>query len=297
MLARSLAQAIRVHQWPKNLLVFVPVLASPKMGDLALLRDSLVAFIAFCFAASAIYLINDAFDIDHDRKHPTKRLRPFAAGTLAIGWCYILAPAFIILSFAIGFGLGLSFLAVLVVYTVLALAYSAGLKRALALDVIVIALLYELRVIAGYEATGLVYSVWLLSFTQSLFLSLALMKRDIELATLQVERAAGTGRGYMLRDRNVIVSAGIASGLISILVFSLYIESNVAAELYRSPRALWLACPILAYGVLRIWMLANRDAVQSDPVLFVLRDPVSYVLSLSLAIVGLAARFGFPFPR
>jgi 4-hydroxybenzoate polyprenyltransferase len=200
----------------------------------------------------------------------------------------------LILAVLIALRLGWSFLAVLGCYTLLALAYSAGLKRILVLDVVVIALLFGLRVIAGYAATGLDYSVWLLSFTQFLFFSLALMKRDIELATLRTDRADGTGRGYLLRDRNVIGSAGVASGLISILVFSLYVNSDVVRQLYRDPWILWLACPILAYGVGRIWILANRDIVDADPVMFVLRDPVSYVLGGCLALVALAAKFGLP---
>jgi 4-hydroxybenzoate polyprenyltransferase len=294
MLARLLAQAIRIHQWPKNLLVFLPALASQKFGEVSLFGASLVAFAAFCLTTSAVYLINDVVDLKTDRNHPAKRLRPFASGALSTTWCYFLAPTLLILAVLIALRLGWSFLAVLGCYTLLALAYSAGLKRILVLDVVVIALLFGLRVIAGYAATGLDYSVWLLSFTQFLFFSLALMKRDIELATLRTDRADGTGRGYLLRDRNVIGSAGVASGLISILVFSLYVNSDVVRQLYRDPWILWLACPILAYGVGRIWILANRDIVDADPVMFVLRDPVSYVLGGCLALVALAAKFGLP---
>jgi 4-hydroxybenzoate polyprenyltransferase len=181
MLARLLAQAIRIHQWPKNLLVFLPALASQKFGEVSLFGASLVAFVAFCLTTSAVYLINDVVDLKTDRNHPAKRLRPFASGALSTTWCYFLAPTLLILAVLIALRLGWSFLAVLGCYTLLALAYSAGLKRILVLDVVVIALLFGLRVIAGYAATGLDYSVWLLSFTQFLFFSLALMKRDIEL--------------------------------------------------------------------------------------------------------------------
>jgi 4-hydroxybenzoate polyprenyltransferase len=290
-----LAKAIRVHQWPKNLLVFLPALASQKFGDTQLFVASLEGFLAFCLTASAIYLINDLLDVGHDRQHAAKRFRPFAAAALSPVWGYALAPVLLGAAASIGWHLPTSFLVTLACYVVLALAYSAWLKRILMLDVIVIAIFFGLRVIAGYEATGLDYSVWLLSFTQFLFISFAFLKRDIELASLKFKRDDAPGRGYLAQDRVVIAGFGVASGLISILVLNLYIDSDIVVTLYRAPWVLWLACPIIGYGLGRLWILANRGLIDDDPLTFVLRDPVSYILGLCLALVGLAARFGFPF--
>jgi len=285
---------MRIHQWPKNLLVFLPAVTSQRFHDYFLFLASLKAFLAFCATASAVYLINDVADLAHDRQHPAKRLRPFAAGTLSTKWCFALIPVLIGAAIVIGFDLGQSFLVVPALYAALAIAYSAGLKRILMLDVIVIAVFYSLRVVAGYEATHLDYSVWLISFTQFLFVSLAFMKRDIELATLKETGANASGRGYQIKDRSVIGALGVSSGLLSILVLSLYIDSPIVRELYRHPWVLWLACPIIGYGVGRIWILANRGMVDEDPVTFVLRDPVSYVLVGCLVLVALVAKFGIP---
>lgn len=290
----GLTRAMRIHQWPKNLLVFLPAVTSQRFHDYFLFLASAKAFLAFCATASAVYLINDLADLAHDRQHPAKRLRPFAAGTLSTKWCYVLIPVLVGAAAVIGLDLGQSFLVVLALYAVLGVAYSAGLKRILMLDVIVIAVFYSLRVVAGYEATHLDYSVWLISFTQFLFISLAFMKRDIELATLKETGANGSGRGYQAEDRGVITALGVASGLLSILVLSLYIDSPVVKELYRHPWVLWLTCPVVGYGVGRIWILAHRGDVDEDPVAFVLRDPVSYVLVGALALVALAAKFGIP---
>ena len=285
---------MRIHQWPKNLLVFLPAVTSQRFHDYFLFLASLKAFLAFCATASAVYLINDVADLANDRQHPAKRLRPFAAGTISTQWCFALIPVLAGAAIVIGYGLGQSFLVVLALYASLAIAYSAGLKRILMLDVIVIAVFYSLRVVAGYEATHLDYSVWLISFTQFLFVSLAFMKRDIELATLNETGGNAGGRGYQIEDRGVIGALGVSSGLLSILVLSLYIDSPIVKELYRHPWVLWLACPIIGYGVGRIWILANRGVVDEDPVTFVLRDPVSYVLVGCLALVALVAKFGIP---
>ncbi len=288
------AQAMRLHQWPKNILVFLPLLASQRVFEPALLFATVQAFLAFCFTASAIYLINDLVDVEHDRRHPVKRYRPFAAGTLATGWGYVLVPALAGIAALLSIGVSWSLFAVLAGYALLTVAYSAGLKRLLMLDVIAIALFYGLRVIAGYEATGLDYSVWLLAFTQFLFASLAFMKRDIELGTRTNGDDDIPGRGYRAQDRPVIAAFGIASGLVSVLVLSLYVDSDVVAELYRAPWILWLACPILAYGLGRMWLLANRGDVDDDPVVFALRDPVSYLIGAALFVVAVTANFGIP---
>jgi 4-hydroxybenzoate polyprenyltransferase len=289
-----LLRAIRVHQWPKNFLVALPLLASQRLFEVPLLIATLQSFLAFSLTASTIYLINDLVDLEHDRKHPEKRRRPFAAGTLSPNWGYVLIPCLVTAATVLAITLSWALFFVLAGYALLTVLYSTLLKRLLILDVIVIAIFYGLRVIAGYEATGLDYSVWLLAFTQFLFGSLAFMKRDIELGVLSDGPGEAPGRGYQTQDRLIISAFGIASGLVSVLVFSLYIDSDIVAQLYRAPWVLWFACPLLAYGLGRMWLLANRGVVHGDPLLFVLRDPASYLIGGTLIVVVLTAKFGLP---
>jgi 4-hydroxybenzoate polyprenyltransferase len=288
----ELADAMRIRQWPKNLLVFLPLLASHRVLDTELLGATCIAFLALCLTASTVYLLNDFFDIHSDRRHPSKRHRPFASGALPIGWglaaIALLGPA----AFALAATLAWTFTAVLMLYVLLTLAYTILLKRFAMLDVILLAVFYGIRVVLGYEATDLAYSVWLLAFTQFLFVSLAFMKRDIELSDLTPENEEVLGRGYRASDRSIVGIMGVTSGLMSILVFSLYIDSDVIATQYEAPWLLWLACPVLAYGIGRMWLLARRGMVDDDPLMFLLGDRISYLLGMIILAIALSAKFG-----
>jgi len=288
---RSLAEALRVHQWVKNVLVFVPVILDHKLFHGPVVARAAVAFAAFCLAASGGYILNDLWDLEADRRHPTKRNRPFASGTLSPSLGRVLAPtlfaAAILLSWLLP---ARSFFGLLVLYVTVTTAYSAYLKRVPVLDVLLLAGLYTLRVLAGIAATGVPFSTWLLGFSMFLFLSLAFLKRYAEVGGL-----AGTAdaevprRGYIRSDREWLGSMGAASGYLSVLVLALYVSSEQVVVLYRVPILLWLICPLLLFWISRMWLLAHRGRLHDDPIVATARDPVSYVIGGLVTVVLLAA--------
>ncbi|MFC6489345.1 UbiA family prenyltransferase [Nitratireductor sp. GCM10026969] len=277
---KVLVRMLRVHQWVKNALIFVPVVLAHQYLNAALLVDSLLAFIAFSAAASAIYILNDFFDLANDRRHPTKRDRPFASGVLSIpfGLCamgLLLAVAAVTALF-----LPAVFSAVLALYLVATTSYSIAVKRMLLLDVLMLAGLYTVRILAGCAATGIAVSFWLLAFSTFFFLSLALVKRYVELRSTTLptgERIAG--RGYRTEDQEIIAQAGLASAFSSALVLALYIQSDSIADLYAHPWLVWPLSPIVLYLTMRIWILARRDEMHDDPIVFIIRDWRSQLVS------------------
>jgi 4-hydroxybenzoate polyprenyltransferase len=280
-------RALRVHQWIKNLLVFVPVLMAHRVLDAAALGAAACAFFAWCLCASSVYLVNDLLDLEADRLHPHKRHRPFASGTLKGKAAALLIPALLVP------GLGLAFWLLpplfgmaLLLYLALSTAYSLFLKRLVVVDVMVLAGLYTLRVLSGGIATGVAVSPWLLAFSMFLFLSLAFVKRYTELraAALDDSRGEASRRGYTREDMELLKSFGTASGYLSVLVLALYInQSREVTVLYRNPAALWLIGPCLLYWITRVWLLASRGMMHEDPVVFTVKDRVSYALGLVIA--------------
>jgi len=287
---RSLVRALRPHQWAKNLLVVLPLLTAHRVGDPAALAHAAAAFVVLCLVASAAYLVNDLVDLPHDRAHPRKRRRPFAAGELPPQVGLVAAPLLFVAGVAAAAALSLPFAAMVLGYFALTLAYSFALKRVPILDVIVLSLLYTVRVLAGAAAIPVVMSFWLLAFSTFLFLSLAMAKRYVELERLAAQGAeAPTGRGYAAGDASLLASLGTAAGLVSALVLALYIDSPGVAPLYRSPELLWPLCLVLLYWIGRVWLLAHRGELHDDPVVFALRDRVSLVLVLVTGAVLAAA--------
>jgi 4-hydroxybenzoate polyprenyltransferase/phosphoserine phosphatase len=286
----TLARALRVQQWVKNLLVFVPLLMAPEARELPLFLDAFLAFVAFSLSASAVYVTNDLLDLEADRRHATKRRRPFAAGDLPLALGLVLVPACLAAAFAVTALLPAAFLAVLVVYLMATTAYSFRLKHVPLVDVIVLAMLYTGRVIAGAAATHVWPSPWILGFSLFFFLSLAFVKRYSELYALRQDQPSLKVRGYYPSDLDQIATNGAVSGYISVLVAALYINSDRVVGLYRHPELLWLICPLLLYWISRIWMLAHRGELHDDPVLFAIKDRVSYVVGGLIAVVLLAAR-------
>lgn len=287
---KDILRAMRVHQWVKNLLLFVPLAMAHHALEIGFLLPTILAFFAFSFAASSVYLLNDLMDLSADRQHPTKRARPFASGSVTpqVG----VATALILLgmSAAIGLSLPVGFQLLLLLYLVLTTAYSLRLKELALLDIMVLAALYSLRVLAGGYAAAIPVSEWLIAFSMFLFLSLACVKRFSELYTIR-ERGGGTahGRGYTSDDLELIAQLGTASGYISVLVLALYINSTAVVKLYGSPGVLWLICPVLLFWISRTWLLAHRGEIHEDPILFALRDRVSYVAgAISLLILILS---------
>ena len=287
----SVVRQLRVHQWAKNLLVFLPAVAAHVIGDWQVLARCGLAFVAFSAVASAVYVINDLLDLQHDRQHPRKRLRPFAAGDLPLQMGIALAPALLVAGLALGFAVSPLFALVLIAYLLTTIAYSLFLKGVAILDVMVLASLYTIRMLGGSAVIEQRPSFWLLAFSTFLFLSLAMVKRYIELRHVVAERQdSAAGRGYRAGDTEIVAAVGAAAGLMLVLVLALYIDSPKVAELYRIPEALWLVCLVLLYWIARVWLLAHRDEMHDDPVVFALKDPVSLALCVAgLAVVAYAA--------
>ncbi|HEX5749943.1 MAG TPA: UbiA family prenyltransferase [Archangium sp.] len=289
-LARTLLKALRVHQWAKNILLFVPLLAAHKALDVPLLLQAVLGFVSFCLCASSVYVLNDLLDLDADRKHPTKRRRPFASGDLPVSAGLWLAPLLLGSGAAVALLLPRVFLALLATYYAVTLAYSLYLKQMMMLDVLVLAGLYTVRIFGGSLAVGVPTSSWLFSFSMFLFLSLALVKRLSEVRRLrQANESAAPGRGYMAGDYEQLAILGVSSGYLSVLVLALYITSKEVTVLYLSPERLWLLCPVMLYWVGRVWLLAHRGLVNEDPLVFALKDKVSYGVGLIAMGVLLAA--------
>ncbi|HEX3279592.1 MAG TPA: UbiA family prenyltransferase [Pyrinomonadaceae bacterium] len=287
----SLIKALRVHQWIKNVLVFVPLLMAHRIFDTASLVRAVYALVAWCLCASGIYLLNDVFDLKTDRLHPRKKHRPFAAGTISTTTVWILIPLLMIAGLAIGFLLlpepfGLA----LVLYLALTTAYSMYLKQLLMVDVLVLAGLYTLRVLSGGFATGIPVSPWLLAFSMFLFLSLAFVKRYTELRAVTPESVPlASRRNYGVEDTELLKNFGTVSGYLSVLVLVLYINSKEVVSLYRQPTILWLVGPCLLYWITRVWLLAHRGKMHDDPIVFTVKDPASYVVGLMVVAVVVAA--------
>jgi 4-hydroxybenzoate polyprenyltransferase/phosphoserine phosphatase len=285
-----LLRSLRPHQWAKNLLVFVPLFTAHRLHDGMAFNAAALAFAAFCLAASATYVMNDLVDLEHDRRHPGKRRRALAAGELPLWVGTVLAPQLLLLAFVIALPLPPLFLAELALYVAGTTAYSLWLKRIVLVDVFTLAGLYTVRILAGAAAVDVPVSHWLLVFSLFIFLSLALAKRHAELSSLARRDAAEAhGRGYRAADRNMVGIFGVACGQLSVLVFALYITSPEIRVLYTRPLLLWIACPIFLYWIARIWLLAYRDALHEDPVVFALRDPVSWLLGAATIATVLAA--------
>lgn len=281
---KSYFKAMRLHQWMKNVLVFAPLVAAHQFGDPVLTGQAALAFLAFGLCASSVYLLNDMLDLQADRAHPSKRMRPFASGTIPIIHGAVLVPVLLVLALAMSLLLPGEFVIVLAGYFVVTLAYSFGLKRVLMLDVIVLAGLYTVRIIAGAAAVSIVPSFWLLAFSMFLFLSLAIVKRYSELMVMQAAgKKKAENRSYHSVDLQALLSLGSASGYISVLVFALFINSRPIRNEYATPEVLWLACPLLLYWISRIWILTRRGDMHDDPVIFTMQDRASLV---TMVLVG-----------
>lgn len=280
------AKALRLHQWMKNILIFVPLLASHQFSEPQKVTAALGAFVAFGLCASSVYLLNDLLDLSADRRHHSKCRRPFASGMLPMLHGVLLIPALLGSSLLCALLLPWGFLGVLLVYCTLTLGYSLVLKRIVMLDVIVLAGLYTVRMLAGSAAISTVNSFWLLAFAMFLFLSLALVKRYAELREM-LKRGHGSagGRGYIVGDLAVLQSLGAAAGYLSVLVLALYINSGDSHLLYQHPQLIWLLCPLLLYWISRVWLKTERGQMHDDPVIFALRDRVSLGLFIAGAMI------------
>ena len=288
--ARLWIKSLRLHQWAKNALIFLPALFSHRILQSQVLIDSALAFLAFSLCASSVYVINDLFDLAADRRHPRKRARPFANGRLTSRSGF--AAAIVLLSLATGLALavGYRFAAVLGGYYLLTWTYSLRLKHLALVDVMTLAALYTLRIIAGSSATSIPVSFWLLAFSIFIFLSLGIAKRYTEInEARQSGNLAISDRGYSAADLPFLLSIGVAAGYCTVVVMAFYINSGDSLLLYHHRKPLWLVCPLLLFWISRIWLLTARGKMPDDPVVFALRDRSSWMVLGIIALIVLAS--------
>ncbi len=289
---RALLQTLRPHQWAKNALVLVPVMTAGLAFDAAAIGKALLAALLFSLIASGIYQINDLLDIEADRAHAKKRHRPIASGALSIPAALLASLILITLPFAIAlWQFGWPLASVLAVYLLLTTAYSFRLKAVMTLDVIALACLYTIRILAGAVAIGVTLSFWLLLFSIFFFLSLGYLKRYTELAAATEPGVLVKGRGYLDADLDLVGQSGVAAGMVSILVMALFINDIRGEGTYALPDLLWALCLLLLYWINRVWMMARRGEVDGDPVAFAVRDPRSIAIGAAMAAVMVAARY------
>lgn len=274
---KTLAKALRIHQYSKNILLFVPIIMAHQFTDLNKLAALVLGFLSFSLCASSVYLLNDCFDLEADRTHPLKQRRPLAAGDLSIPLVLILIPTLALVSLGLAAIVSFPFFEILLLYLILTTAYSLYVKRFALIDGILLSGLYMLRIIAGGVIAEVLVSEWLLGFAMFFFLSLAYAKRYAELLRLSSQPCSkAKGRGYSADDLTALGNFGTASGYISVTILALYTNSEEMRRLYTHPEALWLICPLLLYWISRIWLLSYRGQMLEDPLVFALRDSVSY---------------------
>lgn len=286
--------ALRVHQWTKNSLIFLPMLLAHQLTTPSLYIQAASAFFAFSFAASAVYLLNDLFDLHADQHHPRKRNRPLAAGNLSLAAAAAVAPLLTLGALGIAQLLPSLFTAVLLIYLAMTTLYSWRIKQIALLDVMTLAGLYAIRILAGTAAYGIETSSWLIAFSIFLFFSLALVKRYAELREVSQsgkEETAARGRGYREADLPLLAGFGAGSGCVSVLIFALYITSEKVLQFYNRPILLWLLCPLLLYWIARVWLLAARGRLSDDPLDFASRDPQTWLVGALSAAILIGAAF------
>ena len=264
---------LRIYQWLKNLLIFVPLVVSGNFAELENILLSVVAFLAFSLLASSTYILNDLMDLESDRHHPRKRFRPIAAGEISIVDAIFVGAFLLFTPLLMATFLSFDFLLVLLAYLSLTLLYSFKIKQYIGIDVLVLALLYTIRIIAGAVAIDVLTSFWLLAFSIFIFLSLALVKRCSEIRSLETEgKSSAKGRNYMVQDYAVLKSFGVSSAMLSVLMFCFYINNNVLINQYQKPDLLWLIVPGLCYWLMHMWIKTHRGEMHDDPIIFSLKD-------------------------
>jgi 4-hydroxybenzoate polyprenyltransferase len=288
---RAAWKAMRPHQWAKNVLIFVPLLTSHRLRDLSALTPALMAFTAFSLCASACYLVNDLLDIGADRRHPTKRERPFASGRLSLPAGAAATALALATAATIAWFLPPAFGLTLAIYLLGTLSYTFWWKKVPLVDVTVLALLYGLRIFAGGVASEIRISPWLFELSSLIFFSLAMAKRCSELRRLRAQGDVKPARrGYLASDVEPLSMLGMASGYGAAVVLAIYVHSPESLLLYRHPQWLWLICPQLMYWISRVWLLEHRGALHEDPVVFAIKDGPSYVIAaLVIAVLAFSA--------
>ncbi len=286
---RSIGRALRMHQWAKNVLIFLPLILAHAL-KMSVLLQSALAFVSFSLVASSTYIVNDILDLAADRVHPRKRRRPFAAGDLSVIAGFCVAALLFAAGVAISLPMAPKFTSWLLVYCVVTLAYSLYFKRVVIIDVIILSALYTLRILAGAAAARVPISDWMAGFSIFFFFSLALVKRFSELENLRARGVApSNGRGYLVHDMEQLRAFGTGSAFASIVVFTLYINNPEVRNLYHHPQRLWLLTPLLIWWMSRVWLRASRGQMHEDPVIFALTDRASLLAGVAIFLIALSA--------
>jgi 4-hydroxybenzoate polyprenyltransferase len=291
---RDFGKALRLHQWAKNLLIFIPLVLGGASGNPILLMKSVLCFLAFGVVASSTYVINDLLDLASDRQHPKKQHRPLASGRIAIPAAFWLLILGLGIGLSIGAFLGFPVLLAFLGYLIATLAYSLVLKSKPIVDVVLLAGLYTWRLFVGVLVANVILSPWLMVFSFAFFLSLSLTKRHSEINDMLVRGVTALpGRGYQSSDGPFVLSMGVAAGVSSILMFVLYlIEGAFHAAYFRQPEVLWVCPVILLLWLCRIWLLSARGLLHEDPVVFAVIDKKSLLLGGIAALAVLVAILG-----
>jgi 4-hydroxybenzoate polyprenyltransferase len=280
------SRVLRVHQWLKNLLLFVPILAAHQLISVDTWTSLIIAFFSFSLCASSVYITNDLLDLESDRQHPRKRNRPFASGLVPAWMGVASAPVLLLVSLWLGSYVGGGFFPWLIFYFILTGAYSWGLKRLVLVDCLTLTMLYTLRIVAGAAAVNQSLSFWLLAFSVFLFLSLTFVKRYAE---LEIQVLSGKekvyGRGYYKSDASLIQTMGITSGYASVLVLTLYLNSEAVVKLYKFPEFVWGVVPVMLFWISWMWMQAHRGKMHDDPLVFAVKDKAGLFAGLLFAAV------------
>ena len=288
-------RALRVHQWIKNLLLFVPLLTAFSFSETQTFVTMVWAFLAFSFAASGTYIANDLCDLESDRAHPRKRKRPFASGRISIKKGLLAAMTVMVLGFAFASLVSLAFLFMLVLYIILTSAYSLVLKDYVLIDVLVLAILYTMRIFAGAVASAVTTSSWLLAFSLFIFLSLALVKRCAELVSIrQSGKESVEGRDYRVSDLVVLWPLGIGASLSAVVVYGLFVSAPETQARYAMPSMLWLVAVSLVFWLGRLWIKTARGEMHDDPIVYAIKDFGSCVTVLAIIVATCIAHFFDP---
>ncbi len=286
---KILLKELRPHQWVKNFLVFLPMITSHQI-NYATFTNALLGFVCFSLAASSVYILNDILDIDDDRKDPIKKHRPIASNALSIKSAIKIMLVLILAVISICFFIPIEAVYILVVYYVLTTAYSLKLKSIPIIDIYILSALYSVRVLLGQSMTGITLSAWLIVFCMFFFLSLACMKRVSELHQVKnAQQSLSKRRGYLVDDLAMLMPAGIGCALISVLVIGLYINSDQVKVLYHYPDRMWFIAFVLLFWKMRLWFLGARGLIDQDPVIFVIKDKLTYGVACLILLTALAA--------
>jgi 4-hydroxybenzoate polyprenyltransferase len=281
--SRDLLRLMRPHQWLKNLLVFAPLFLSHQLTAVDKWINVGLGFVAFCCAASSVYIFNDLLDIEADRAHVEKSARPLAAGEVPIPTALVFATLLFILALGVALVVSPAYLGIIVCYMLVTSLYSYDLKRRLLVDVLCLAALYSLRIFAGGIAAEVEVSKWLLGFATFFFLSLGFAKRYAELYHQPEDVGTSKRRNYTREDMPAVSQAGLACGMVSVLVFVLYLQDSASEELYPHSEFLWLVAPLMLYWILRLWFHASRGGLHQDPVVFAITDRITRLIGVLVA--------------